>query len=79
MLRPLLPLALALAASPLAADARKAPVVTPLEIDENGLPIVLVTLHAKGQPGVTRPFRFILDTGAGWTVVDRYRNVIIFL
>ncbi len=67
----LIPLMLLLAVPPLAADNRKAPVVTPLEIDENGLPVVLVTLHAKNQPEVTRTFRFILDTGAGWSVVDQ--------
>lgn len=67
----ILPLTLLFAFSPLVADIRKAPAAIPLEVDENGLPIVLVTLHAKGQPEVTRTFRFILDTGAGWTVVDQ--------
>jgi len=71
MSRLFLPLILLLAASLLAADTRQAPIVTPLEIDENGAPIILVMLHSKSQPEVTRNFRFILDTGAGITVVDQ--------
>lgn len=71
MLRLILPLSLLLASRPLVADSRKDPVVTPLEIDENGLPIILLTLHAKAHPEVTRTFRFLLDTGAGWTVIDQ--------
>lgn len=64
-------LTLLLAVSPLAADTRKGPIVTPLEIDDLGLPVIRVTLHSKGTPDITRTFRFFLDTGAGVTVVDR--------
>jgi len=71
MSRQTLALILLLATSVLAADTRKVPVITPLEIDENGLPIILVTLHSKSQPEITRSFRFMLDTGAGITVVDQ--------
>jgi len=63
-------LTLLLTTSSLTADTRKGPIVTPLEIDDLGLPIVQVTLHTKGNPGAARTFRFVLDTGAGVTVVD---------
>jgi hypothetical protein len=60
----------ALAAMPLRSDVHRTPVPTPLEVDELGLPILEVTLHTRANPDVTRTFRFILDTGAGITVVD---------
>ncbi len=40
-----------------------------LEVDENGLPIVQVTLGGDGKVG-SRVFRFLLDTGASGTVLD---------
>ncbi len=45
-------------------------VVTPLEVDENGLLIVKVRLSSK-KPGVPdREFRFVFDTGATLNVLD---------
>jgi hypothetical protein len=39
--------------------------VTALELNENGLPVVSVNLHDKGGRGPARAFRFALDTAAG--------------
>ena len=55
---------------PAHADVRPAGVITPLEVDENGLLIVKVRLASK-KPGLPdREFRFIFDTGASLNVVD---------
>ncbi len=55
---------------PLKADVRPKGIITALEIDENGMPIVKVRLSSK-KPGVPdREFRFIFDTGAGLNVID---------
>lgn len=55
----------------LAAEVRNAARPVPVALDENGLPIVSVTLHSLKTPGLSRTFRFILDTGAGWCAVDK--------
>lgn len=55
----------------LVAEARKSARPVPIVLDENGLPIVSVTLHSLKTPGTSRTFRFILDTGADWCVADK--------
>lgn len=55
---------------PAIADPRPKGAITPVEVDENGLPVVKVRLSSK-KPGVPdREFRFIFDTGATLTVID---------
>ncbi len=68
-----LPLALALTLAPCGAVAeeRKTTPTASFTLDENGLPIVSVTLHSMKSWNVTKTFRFLLDTGAGWCIVDR--------
>lgn len=55
---------------PARADVRPAGVITPLEVDENGLLIVKVRLASKKPGSPDRVFRFIFDTGASLNVVD---------
>lgn len=55
----------------LVAEPRKSVRPVSIVLDENGLPIVSVTLHSLKTPGTSRAFRFILDTGADWCVVDK--------
>ncbi len=64
-------LALLLAVFPAGAEERKTAPSVPITLDENGLPIVSVTLHSLKNPNLTRTFRSELDTGSGWCVVDR--------
>lgn len=67
-----LPLAMSLVLSIyLQAEERKAARPVPFVLDENGLPIISVTLHSLKSPGTSRTFRFVFDTGAEWCVVDR--------
>jgi len=55
---------------PAIADPRPKGAITPVEVDENGLPVVRVRLSSK-KPGVPdREFRFIFDTGATLNVID---------
>lgn len=64
-------LSLLLTQAPVKAEERKTALTLPITLDENGLPMVLVTLHSLKNPNVTRTFRFELDTGSGWCVVDK--------
>ncbi|BDU74528.1 aspartyl protease family protein [Mesoterricola silvestris] len=66
---PLLAIAL-LSPIPAGAEERKTVPTTPLTLDENGLPIVSVTLHSLRTWNATRTFRFLLDTGSGACAVD---------
>ena len=55
---------------PAIADPRPTTAITPVEVDENGLPVVKVRLSSK-KPGVPdRELRFILDTGASLNMID---------
>lgn len=55
---------------PAIADRRPEGATTPVEVDENGLPVVKVVLSSK-KPGVPdREFRFIFDTGATLSAID---------
>ena len=55
---------------PAIADPRPKGAITPVEVDENGLPVVKVRLSSK-KPGVPdREFRFIFDTGFTLNVID---------
>jgi len=55
---------------PAVADPRPKGAITPVEVDEYGLPVVRVRLSSK-KPGVPdREFRFIFDTGATLNVID---------
>lgn len=42
-----------------------------ITMDENGLPVLSVTLHSMKRWNTTKTFRFLLDTGASWCIVDR--------
>ena len=53
------------------AEERKTASTATITLDENGLPMVSVTLHSLKNPNVMRTFRFELDTGSGWCVVDK--------
>jgi hypothetical protein len=53
------------------AEERKTAPTASISLDENGLPMVSVTLHSLKNPNVSRTFRFELDTGSGWCVVDK--------
>lgn len=64
-------LSLSFTSSPGSAEERKAVTSVPITLDENGLPIISVTLHSLKNPNVTRTFRFELDTGSGWCVLDQ--------
>lgn len=64
-------LSLLLAPSPVSAEERVTAPALNYTLDENGLPIVSVTLHSMKNPNVSRTFRFVLDTGAGWCVLDK--------
>lgn len=64
-------LSLLLAPIPAGAEERKSAPTATITLDENGLPMVSVTLHSLKNPNVTRTFRFELDTGSGWCVVDQ--------
>jgi len=59
-----------LSALSLHADQRPHLVVTALEVNELGHPIVQVTLAAMKPTVPDRTFRFLFDTGAGVTVLD---------
>lgn len=55
---------------PAIADPRPKGAVTPVELNEYGLPVVKVRLSSK-KPGVPdREFRFIFDTGATLNTID---------
>jgi len=62
---------LLLATNPTAAEERKTVPTTPFTLDENGLPIVAVTLHSMKNWNEARTFRFLLDTGSSACVVDK--------
>ena len=64
-------LVLLLAPFPAFAEERNTAPATSITLDENGLPIVSVTLHSLKTPNVARTFRFEVDTGSGWCVVDQ--------
>lgn len=64
-------LLLLLTSFPAGAEERKAARVVTITLDENGLPMVSVMLHSLKNPNLTRTFRFELDTGSGWCVVDK--------
>jgi predicted aspartyl protease len=68
-----LPIAVSLLLAPIQAGAeeRKSAPTATITLDENGLPMVSVTLHSLKNPNMTRTFRFVLDTGSGWCVVDQ--------
>lgn len=61
---------LVLATIPGGAEERKTVPTTPITLDENGLPIVSVTLHSMKSWNVTRTFRFVLDTGSSACILD---------
>lgn len=51
--------------------SRTRPVIfTPLELDEDGLPIIRVTLHNPENPDRPLSLRFLLDTGCSITALD---------
>lgn len=60
-----------LAPSPVGAEERRTAPAASITLDENGLPMVSVTLHSLKNPNVSRTFRFELDTGSGWCVIDQ--------
>lgn len=62
---------LLLAVLPAAAEERKTVPTSTITLDENGLPVLSVTLHSMKRWNTTRTFRFLLDTGASWCIVDR--------
>jgi len=53
------------------AEERKHVPTASITQDENGLLILEVTLHSLKSWNTTRTFRFLLDTGADWCIVDR--------
>lgn len=56
--------------SSIKAEPRLEKSVSPLTLDEDGRPIIKVTLHTLAKPNLARTFRFILDTGSTYTFLD---------
>jgi hypothetical protein len=60
------------------ADHRPKPSVSALEQDEDGRAILNVSLHGLSRPEVVKTFRFLLDTGSTYTVLDTTVPALFF-